>query len=248
MRPRRPLSDMSAIAPDSTIANYRVESLISAGGMGEVYKAIDLKLQRPVALKILPPELSQSRERIRRFLQEARAASSLNHPNILTVYDAGDANGVHFIATELVVGNTLRDLIHRDRVPLKRITGYLAQAADGVAKAHQAGIVHRDLKPANIMVTNDGFAKVLDFGLAKLTESQTDQNSYADRTRDGLILGTVAYMSPEQAQGHPVDHRSDVFAFGAILYEAAARRQAFSGTSDPEILHSIIHDDPPPLA
>ena len=238
---------MSAIAPDSTIGNYRVESLISAGGMGEVYKAIDLKLGRPVALKILPPELSGSRERIRRFLQEARAASSLNHPNILTVYDAGEANGVHFIATELVVGSTLRDLIHKDKVPLKRVVGYLAQAADGVAKAHQAGIIHRDLKPANIMITTDGFAKVLDFGLAKLTETREDQSTFTDRTREGLILGTVAYMSPEQAQGQPVDQRSDVFAFGAILYEAGARKQAFSGVTDPEILHRIVHEDPPPL-
>src|SRR5436309_8320759 len=141
---------MRAIAPDTTIDNYRVESLISAGGMGEVYKAVDVKLGRAVALKVLPAELSTSRERIRRFLQEARAASSLNHPNILTVYDAGEANGVYFIATELVVGSTLRDLIHKDKVPLKRVVGYLAQAADGVAKAHQAGIIHRDLKPANI--------------------------------------------------------------------------------------------------
>src|SRR5262249_5255999 len=159
---RHPLKSMTAIAPDTTIANYRVESLISAGGMGEVYKARDVKLGRSVALKVLPPELSQSRERIRRFLQEARAASSLNHPNILTVYEAGESDGVHFIATEFVVGTTLRDLIHREKVPLKRVIGYLAQAADGVAKAHQAGIIHRDLKPANIMVTNDGFAKVLD--------------------------------------------------------------------------------------
>ena len=238
---------MSAIAPDSTIANYRVESLISAGGMGEVYKAVDLKLGRAVALKILPPQLSGSRERIRRFLQEARAASSLNHPNILTVYDAGEANGVHFIATELVAGQTLRDVIHKDKVPLKRVVGYLAQAADGVAKAHQAGIIHRDLKPANIMVTSDGFAKVLDFGLAKLTETREEQSTAADQTREGLILGTVAYMSPEQAQGQPVDQRSDVFAFGAILYEAGARQQAFAGASDPEILHRIVHEDPEPL-
>ena len=238
---------MSAIPADTSIANYRVENLISAGGMGEVYKAVDTRLGRSVALKILPPELSQSRERIRRFLQEARAASSLNHPNILTVYDAGESQGVHFIATELVNGSTLRDLIHRDKIPLKRITSYLAQAADGVAKAHQAGIVHRDLKPANIMVTTDGFAKVLDFGLAKLTEPREEQSSVADRTRDGLILGTVAYMSPEQAQGQDVDQRSDIFSFGAILYEAGARRQAFSGASDPDILHRIIHEDPEPL-
>ena len=238
---------MSAIAPDTPIANYRIETLISAGGMGEVYKAVDVRLGRPVALKILPRELSHSRERIRRFLQEAKAASSLNHPNILTVYDAGEANGVHFIATELVVGSTLRDLIHRDKVPLKRVVGYLAQAADGVAKAHQAGIIHRDLKPANIMVTNDGFAKVLDFGLAKLTETREEQSTAVDRTREGLILGTVAYMSPEQAQGQHVDQRSDVFAFGAILYEAGARKQAFSGASEPEILHRIVHEDPEPL-
>jgi serine/threonine protein kinase len=238
---------MSAIPADTMIGNFRIESLLSAGGMGEVYRAIDLRLGRAVALKILPSELSQSRERIRRFLQEARAASSLNHPNILTVYDAGESAGVHFIATELVVGTTLRDLIHRDKIPLKRVVSYLAQAADGVAKAHQAGIIHRDLKPANIMVSGDGFAKVLDFGLAKLTETREEDSTTHDRTRDGLILGTVAYMSPEQAQGQHVDHRSDVFSFGAILYEAGARKQAFSGASDPEILHRIIYEEPPPL-
>jgi serine/threonine protein kinase len=239
------------IASDSSVAQYRIESLIGVGGMGEVYKAVDGRLGRAVALKVLPPELSHSRERIRRFLQEAKAASSLNHPNILTVYDAGEADvdsqRVHFIATELVVGSTLHELIHRDKVPLKRIVGYLSQAADGVAKAHAAGIVHRDLKPDNIMVTADGFAKVLDFGLAKLIEPRDEHSTIADATREGLILGTVAYMSPEQAQGKPVDHRSDIFAFGAILYEAAAGRAPFSGGSDPDILHRIIHEDPPPL-
>ncbi len=244
------------IQSQSTIAHYRVETLIGAGGMGEIYKAVDSRLGRSVALKILPPDLSHSRERIRRFLHEAKAASSLNHPNILTVYDAGEAevaNGsasasrVHFIATELVEGSTLRDLIHRDKLPLKRIVGYLAQAADGLAKAHAAGIVHRDLKPDNIMVTADGFAKVLDFGLAKLIEARDEQSTAADPTREGLILGTVRYMSPEQAQGKPVDHRSDIFAFGAILYEAAARQPAFHGNSDPDILHRIIYEEPEPV-
>jgi len=246
------------IAPQSTLAQYRIEAMIGAGGMGEVYKAVDSRLGRVVALKILPAQLSESRQRVRRFLQEAKAASSLNHPNILTVYDAGEAdvaaNGegprehVHFIATELVEGSTLRDLIHRERAPLKRIVGYLAQAADGLAKAHQAGIVHRDLKPDNIMVTSDGFAKVLDFGLAKLVEAREEASTAPERTRDGFILGTVAYMSPEQALGKPVDHRSDIFSFGAILYEAAARRQPFAADSDPNTLYRIAHEDPPPLS
>ena len=245
------------IAPESTIAQYRIEGMIGAGGMGEVYRAVDSRLGRVVALKILPAQLSDNRERVRRFLQEAKAASSLNHPNILTVYDAGEAdvasNGdraqhVHFIATEMLEGSTLRDVIHRDRAPLKRIVGYLAQAAEGLAKAHQAGIVHRDLKPENIMVTADGFAKVLDFGLAKLIETRQEASTVPDRTREGLILGTVAYMSPEQAQGKAVDHRSDIFSFGAILYEAAARKQAFAGDSEPNTLYRITHEDPPPLS
>ncbi|HXG57620.1 MAG TPA: serine/threonine-protein kinase, partial [Thermoanaerobaculia bacterium] len=209
------------IASGSMVAHYRVEELIGAGGMGEIYRAVDSRLGRAVALKVLPAELSESHERLRRFIQEAKAASSLNHPHILTVYDAGETElqesggarrTVRFIATELVIGKTLRHLLHRERLPLRRLVGHLAQAADGIAKAHAAGIVHRDLKPENIMVTDDGFAKVLDFGLAKLTESRDDASTAIGQTRDGLILGTVSYMSPEQAQGKPVDHRSDVFA------------------------------------
>ena len=216
--------------------------------MGEVYRAMDTRLGRYVALKVLPAELSQSRLRIRRFLQEAKAASSLNHPNILTVFDAGEAGELHFIVSELIAGNTLRDLIHRDHVALKRLVEYLAQAADGIAKAHAAGIIHRDLKPDNIMVTADGFAKVLDFGLAKLTEGPDEMVTIPDRTREGVIIGTAAYMSPEQAQGKSIDHRSDIFSFGAILYEAAGRKRPFAGPSDPDTLHQIIHDEPAPLA
>ena len=236
------------IAPETTLAHYRVGPLIGSGGMGEVYRATDTKLGRDVALKILPPEMSESRLRIRRFLHEAKAASSLNHPNILTVYDAGEENRVHFIASELIAGSTLGDLIHRDQTPLRRILDYMAQAADGIAKAHAHGIVHRDLKPDNIMVTSDGFAKVLDFGLAKLIEAPDQEVTVPDRTRDGVVLGTAAYMSPEQAQGKVVDHRSDIFSFGSILYEAAARKRAFAGPSDPDTLHQIIHDHPMPVA
>jgi Tol biopolymer transport system component len=243
------------IAAGSTVGQYRVEALIGRGGMGEVYKATDTRLGRPVALKVLSAEMSRSSERLRRFLNEAKAASSLNHPNILTVYDAGetplDGGGtVHFIASELIEGKTLRELIHRDRVPFHRIVDYLAQAADGISKAHAANIVHRDLKPENIMVTADGFAKVLDFGLAKLIDASDADSAAAGltRTREGAVLGTVAYMSPEQARGERVDHRSDIFSFGSILYEAVARRAPFSGVSEPDILYRIAHQDPAPLA
>ena len=244
------------IAAASSVAQYRIDALIGSGGMGDIYRATDTRLGRAVALKVLPDELTRSRDRVRRFLQEAKAASSLNHPNIVTVYDAGEAevaadgNGssqrVHFIATELITGDTLHELIHRQHVPLRRLLDYLGQAADGVAKAHAAGIVHRDLKPDNIMVTADGFAKVVDFGLVKLMEAEPQQSTVPERTRDGMIMGTVAYMSPEQAQGRPVDHRSDIFSFGAILYEAAARKAPFASRSDPEVLHRIVHEEPAP--
>jgi serine/threonine protein kinase len=223
--------------------------------MGEVYLARDASLDRPVALKILPPELVRNDERVRRFVQEAKSASSLSHPHIVTIHEIGqadvDGQPVHYIAMEFVQGRTLRDLIHADRTDLRTLVRYLAQAADGLAKAHAAGLVHRDLKPDNIMVTADGFAKVLDFGLAKLVEHAPADGATATAlgspTGAGTILGTVGYMSPEQVQGKAVDHRSDIFSFGCVLYEAATGRRPFQGDSDSEMLASILRDAPAPI-
>ena len=264
----------TSLQPGTIVGRFRVVSLLGAGGMGQVYLARDESLERSVALKILPPDLVKNDERVRRFIQEAKSASSLSHPNIVTIHEIGEADvdahstgsgqaaHVHFIAMELVKGSTLKDLIHTKKTDLRTLLRYLAQAAEGIAKAHAAGIVHRDLKPENIMVTDDGFAKVLDFGLAKLTPrldsgpagsspGATDlagaATAMANGTGAGMILGTVGYMSPEQIQAKPLDHRSDVFSFGCILYEAATGRRPFTADSDIETLHKILKDKPPPV-
>ncbi|GAC1437288.1 MAG: hypothetical protein NVSMB68_09200 [Thermoanaerobaculia bacterium] len=251
--------------PGTSLAHYRVIAPIGAGGMGEVYKAHDLTLERTVALKILPPELLRNDERVRRFMQEAKSASSLNHPNIVTIHEIGqaevssrdgnpvaDARPIYYIAMELIDGSTLRRKIHDDDTDLRTLLVYLSQAAEGLAKAHAAGIVHRDLKPENIMVTRDGYAKVLDFGLAKLNvkksaEGASQATAVRHETREGALLGTVGYMSPEQVQGKVADHRSDIFSFGCILYEAATRRRPFEADSDVDVMHKILHDKPPAI-
>jgi Tol biopolymer transport system component len=229
---------------------------LGAGGMGEVYLAQDRTLERNVALKILPSELVQSEERVRRFVREAKSASSLNHPNIVTIYEIGQdaATSVHFISMELVSGETLTTKIHHEKTDLRTLLGYLAQAAEGLAKAHAAGIVHRDLKPGNIMVSKDGFAKVLDFGLAKLTEREATEadatmgsSEMSDPTSEGAVVGTAGYMSPEQVRGTAVDHRSDIFSFGCILYEAATRKRPFVAESTVEAMHKILHEKPAPI-
>jgi eukaryotic-like serine/threonine-protein kinase len=222
----------AALQPGSSVSHYRIVSRIGAGGMGEVYLARDETLGRSVALKIIPPERAGSEERVRRFIQEAKSASALNHPNIITIHEIGRAEvssegavpdpdappqSIHFIAMELISGDTLGHLIHDAKTDLRTLLGYLAQAADGLARAHASGIVHRDIKPENIMVTKDGYAKVLDFGLVKLVERRevpptasglptaTEQMS-----GEGMLVGTVSYMSPEQVQGRAVDHRADI--------------------------------------
>jgi len=252
------------LRPQDEISHYRIVGPLGAGGMGEVYLAQDQSLERNVALKILPPDLMRSDERVRRFVLEAKSASSLSHPNIVTIHEIGrdavrspgepESSPVHFISMELVNGKTLSALIHEERTELRKLIGWLAQAADGIAKAHAAGIVHRDLKPGNIMVTADGFAKVLDFGLAKLTErgeaapDATSAPTVAhDRTSEGLVVGTAGYMAPEQVQGRGVDHRADIFSFGCILYEAATRRRAFAAESSIETLHQVLHENPAPI-
>ncbi|MEX1128444.1 MAG: protein kinase [Vicinamibacterales bacterium] len=253
------------IEPGTVVSHYQIVGRLGAGGMGEVYRALDTTLGRTVALKVLPPHLVRNEERTRRFVQEARSASSLNHPNIVTIYEIGQApltavdgtdtpgsDPIHFIAMELVEGVTLKEKIHDEAASLRTLLAHIAQAAEGLAKAHAAGIVHRDLKPENIMVSADGFAKVLDFGLAKLTlpqdsDAHTRTMPVPGDTGEGVILGTVAYMSPEQVQGKAADHRSDIFALGTILYEAATRRRPFAANSDVEVMHKILHDKPEPV-
>ena len=248
---------MATVESGASVSHYRVIGPLGAGGMGEVYKAQDMTLERTVALKILPPDLVRNEERVRRFMQEAKSASSLNHPNIVTIHEIGQFSvadqSLHFIAMELVDGYTLRRKIHEEHTDLRTLLQYLAQAADGLAKAHAAGIVHRDLKPENIMVTRDGFAKVLDFGLAKLSIKQSTPDATTEATearqvtREGVVMGTVAYMSPEQVQGKVVDHRSDIFSFGCILYEAATRQRPFAADSDFELMHKIVSEKPQPV-
>jgi eukaryotic-like serine/threonine-protein kinase len=251
-----------------TLAHYRVLSALGAGGMGEVYEALDQRLERAVALKVLPEEFVKNEERVRRFVLEAKSASGLNHPHIVTIYDIGQAEPeqknsapsstsgkpVHYIAMELVRGLSLRDEIHGEKAPLKELVRWLAQVAEGMAKAHGAGIVHRDLKPENVMISSDGFAKILDFGLAKLTEGKApidgggSMATAVRNTHEGAVMGTVGYMSPEQVQGRVVDARSDIFSFGCILYEATTRQRAFDADSQIETLHQIINSVPVPIS
>ena len=245
----------SRLVAGEIINHYEILGLIGAGGMGQVYLAHDTQLGRRVALKVLPVDLVSNRERLNRFKQEARAAATLNHPNIAHIYEIGDAKGTNFIAMEFIDGETLREKIHRDQSTLKQLLVWLAQVADGLAKAHAAGIVHRDLKPDNIMISRDGYAKILDFGLAKLLMPSQTASSEAPTaivpqslSTPGMIMGTVGYMSPEQASGErQIEPRSDIFSFGCLLYEAATRQQPFAGASAVESLHKIIHAQPPPV-
>ncbi|HZI19407.1 MAG TPA: protein kinase [Pyrinomonadaceae bacterium] len=239
------------------VAHYQVLSRLGSGGMGDVYLALDTRLGRRVALKFLPDYLAGDERRARMFTREARAASALSHPNIITVYELGESDGRYFIAMEYVEGETLGRRMHRERDPLPKLLDYLRQAAEGLQKAHAAGVVHRDLKPDNIMVTRDGFAKVLDFGLAKQVGppgragdgSEAATAVLAPESLPGMVMGTAGYMSPEQAQGRvrEIDHRSDIFSFGCILYEAATGRKAFEGADVPESLNKIIRETPAPV-
>src|SRR6266542_6936072 len=220
------------LASGSRLGPYEIQSPLGAGGMGEVWKARDTRLGREGAIKVLPAEVASDPSRLKRFEKEARSASALNHPNIVTIYDIGSHDSVAFIAMELVEGKTLRELLFAGALPIKRVLAIAAQVADGLARAHEAGIVHRDLKPENVMVTKDSRVKVLDFGLAKLTYTGIDSGEGTNiatetGTGAGVILGTVGYMSPEQASGQPVDYRSDQFSFGSILYELLTGKRAF---------------------
>jgi serine/threonine-protein kinase len=233
------------------VAQYQFVEKLGAGGMGEIYKARDTRLNRVVAIKVLPSATSTNPERRKRFLLEAQAASGLNHPNIITIHDVISDGDNEFMVMELVTGRVLKDLIPGG-LGISQTLNYSVQLADALAAAHSAGIVHRDLKPGNIMITDSGFVKVLDFGLAKLTDAGPasqlgDATSVTELTVEGRILGTIAYMSPEQAQGKRVDSRSDIFSFGAVLYEMLTRRPAFEGDSSLSTLSSILRDDVKPM-
>lgn len=231
---------------------YEILARLGAGGMGEVYRARDSRLGREVAIKVLPEAFSADSERLMRFEKEARSASSLNHPNIVTIHDIGVSDGTSYIAMERVDGLTLRELLSDGALPTKRLLPIAAQVADGLSKAHEAGIVHRDLKPENVMVTKGGLVKILDFGLAKLTRPEdsggaTQAPTAGDMTGAGVVMGTAGYMSPEQAAARPLDFRSDLFSFGSIVYEMVTGRRAFARDTVPETLAAIIRDDPEPI-
>jgi hypothetical protein len=230
---------------------YEILGPIGSGGMGEVYRARDTRLRRDVAVKVLPGEVSHTEERLHRFEQEARLAGSLNHPNVLTVFDVGTREGAPYLVTELLEGHSLREVLAAGPVPCRKATDYAQQIARGLAAAHEHGVVHRDLKPANVFVTRDGRVKILDFGLAKLTREEPGVaalSQLSTDTAEGTVAGTVGYMSPEQVRGHPVDARSDIFALGAVAFEMLSGRQAFAGDSPADAMTAILTKDPQDLS
>lgn len=246
---------LARVEPELTageyISHYRILSLLGIGGMGEVYLAEDRKLERKIALKLLPAEFTKDPHRVRRFQQEARAASALNHPNIITIYETGKLKNRHFITTEFIEGETLRQRMRQATLNLGEILDIAIQVANALAAAHQAGIIHRDIKPENIMLRPDGYAKVLDFGLAKLSEqSSTGSKQTAEETDTlpGLLMGTVKYMSPEQARGQKLDVRSDIFSLGIVLYEMLVNRLPFQGETNSDVIAAILKEDPAPVS
>jgi serine/threonine protein kinase/Tfp pilus assembly protein PilF len=243
------------LSSGTKLGRYEIRSKIGAGGMGEVYLAHDMQLDRTVAVKILPENVAADRSRLQRFVQEAKAASALNHPNILTVYEIGQTNSTHFIATEYIEGETLREHLSSARMSLHEVLDIFIQVTSALATAHTVGIIHRDMKPENIMIRRDGIVKVLDFGLAKLTAHESaDVNAEAltkaiIKTDPGTVVGTAVYMSPEQARGIPLDARTDIFSVGVVLYEVVAGCVPFAGSTSSEVLASILSEkEPQPLA
>jgi serine/threonine protein kinase len=242
-----------SIATGTNLGRYEIRSHIGAGGMGEVYLATDKTLDRVVALKILPPEIASDQQRMQRFVQEAKSASSLNHPNILTIFEIGETDGAHFIATEFIDGVTLRQRMAERRVKLSEALDIAAQIAAALTAAHAVGIIHRDVKPENIMLRQDGYAKLLDFGLAKPTERQASlvdteaQTQMLVNTSPGMVMGTVSYMSPEQARGYALDARTDIWSLGCVLYEMVAGRVPFSGETTSDVIVAVLDREPPLL-
>ncbi len=247
------MEDKATLKPGQRTASYEIVSFISRGGMGEVYLAQDRRLNRKVALKVLPAALTREPDRLRRFEQEARAASALNHPNIITIFEIASIDSFHVIATEFVEGQTLRQVLSGQPLSLSEALGIAIQIADALNAAHQAGIIHRDIKPENVMLRPDGYVKVLDFGLAKLAEQSpaavaAEAPTRQVRTGSGVVIGTVGYMSPEQARGKEVDARSDIFSLGALIYEMVASRRPFEGETPSDTLAAILKTDPPPIS
>lgn len=246
------LNEESELFQGQLIANYEVLHCVGRGGMGEVYLAHDRRLNRKVALKLLPASSKQDADRLARFEHEARAASALNHPNILTIHEIQEINSVHLIATEFVEGETLRQRLSLSSMSLSEALNIAIQVADAISAAHKAGIIHRDIKPENIMIRPDGYVKVLDFGLAKLIESNEKPSAEAPtrrvQTGSGLILGTVGYMSPEQARGQAIDARSDIFSLGAVIYEMIAGQKPFDGETASDVMAAILKTEPTPLS
>ena len=241
------------LTPGSRLGPYEILAPIGAGGMGEVYRARDPRLGREVAIKVLPASFSADADRLRRFEQEAQAAGVLNHPNIIAVYDIGTHDGAPYVVQELLEGETLRAVLAGGRLSPRKAIDYALQIAHGLAAAHEKGIVHRDLKPENVFVTTDGRVKILDFGLAKLTHTEergqaTNLPTATAGTEPGVVLGTLGYMSPEQVRGKPADARSDIFSFGAILYEMLSGKRAFHGDSAADTMSAILKEDPPDLS
>jgi predicted ATPase len=248
-RPGTTQNESLALRPGSRFGRYEILGALGAGGMGEVYRARDPQLGRELAIKILSRKLSDGKLDVKRFEREASSASALNHPNIVTIFEMGEVDGTYYIAMELVEGDQLREMLHNGPISLQTVIRIAAQIADGLAKAHVAGVVHRDLKPENLMVSRDGFVKILDFGLAKLISTETNLKLDSDtvgpsETDPGVVLGTVPYMSPEQADGLPLDFRSDQFAFGALLYEMVTGKRAFPQRGAAQILAAILRDQP----
>ncbi|HEY0657584.1 MAG TPA: protein kinase [Pyrinomonadaceae bacterium] len=245
---------MKELLTNTNLSHYRIAKKIGAGGMGEVFLAEDTRLDRKVALKILPPEFAEDKERMNRFIREAKSASGLNHPNIITIHEIGESDGIHYIATEFIEGETLHDRLKEKNLSLKSTLDIAVQIVSALQAAHVANIIHRDIKPDNVMIRADGLVKILDFGIAKLSEQKIESIDAeaataikAPSTNPGVIIGTANYMSPEQARGKEIDARSDIFSFGLVLYEMLSGRRAFAGENALEIISSILKDEPQPI-
>src|SRR5437667_2895373 len=241
-----------SLASGTKLGPYEIQSPLGAGGMGEVYRARDTRLGRDVALKILPESFAREADRLHRFEQEARAVAALNHPNILAIFDTGESDGSPFLVSELLEGETLRTVLDRGALSQRKAIDYAVQIAQGLAAAHEKGIVHRDLKPENVFVTKDARIKILDFGLAKLAQKASaatpdGATMTSSHTAMGVVMGTASYMAPEQVRGELADPRTDIFAFGAVLYEMLSGKRAFRRDTPAETMTAVLKDDPPEL-